>query len=94
MNNERCYFDVPGYAKRCNALSEKHCEGCSFYKTYYEAIEDQERAAELLRKNGLIPYQKGKIMTTRKITKRDENKEFFAELRAMDEQRMMEDTKQ
>ena len=67
MNDERCYFDVPGYAKRCNALSEKHCDGCSFYKTYYQAITDQEKAAEILKKKGLVPYQKGKIMTTRKL---------------------------
>ena len=73
MDKERCYFDMPGHAKYCMALSQKKCAGCSFYKTTYQARRDEERAYMMLVKKGLVPCQRDGIMTTRPL--RDYEKE-------------------
>lgn len=42
MNKERCAFDGED---RCNALKEKVCFGCGFYKTKEELAEGRDKAA-------------------------------------------------
>lgn len=44
MNN--CVFDN---GKKCIALSEKHCEGCKFYKTEEELNKARQKAKERIR---------------------------------------------
>lgn len=73
MNIDKmCAFEIPGRLKMCTALKEKHCEGCKFFKSREQARLDVEHAAEILKKKGLEPYQKGVIMTTRPAKKRNE----------------------
>ena len=39
----RCYY---AQGKKCSVLTRKHCEGCSFRKTYLEVVRDREKAKE------------------------------------------------
>lgn len=40
---DNCIFEK---GNECNALREKKCEGCSFYKTEAELIEGRRKAQE------------------------------------------------
>lgn len=82
---EKCYFELPGRSKRCAALSKKECEGCVFYKTPFEQMESVRHAAEILKKKGLEPYVKGKIMTTRPIKAKRDNQFSFDKYEAIEE---------
>ena len=63
-----CYFDR---GKRCEALTVKKCEGCTFRKTEFEYNKGIERAHEILKSKGLKAYLSDGVVTVKEIKKNE-----------------------
>lgn len=49
---ERCFADNITSGK-CDALTVKDCEGCAFYKTEAQVMEERRKSEERLKKLGI-----------------------------------------
>ena len=63
-----CYFDR---GKRCEALTVKKCEGCTFHKTEQEYNAGIERANEILKSKGLKAHLSDGAVTVKEIKKNE-----------------------
>ena len=59
-----CYFDR---GKRCEALTVKKCEGCTFRKTEQEYNAGIERANEILKSKGLKAYLSDGVVSVKEL---------------------------
>ena len=63
-----CYFDR---GKRCEALTVKKCEGCTFRKTEFEYNKAIERANEILKAKGFKSCIKDGVVSVKEIKKNE-----------------------
>ena len=63
-----CYFDR---GQRCDALTVKKCEGCTFRKTEQEYNAGIERANEILKAKGFKSCIKDGAVTVKEIKKNE-----------------------
>lgn len=63
-----CYFDR---GKRCEVLTVKKCEGCTFRKTEQEYNAGIERANEILKSKGLKAHLSDGVVTVKEIKKNE-----------------------
>ena len=59
-----CYFDR---GKRCEALTVKKCEGCTFRKTEFEYNKGIERANEILKAKGFKSCIKDGVVSVKEL---------------------------
>ena len=63
-----CYFDR---GKRCDALTVKECEGCTFRKTEWEYNKGIERANEILKNKGLKAHLSNGAVSVMEVHEND-----------------------
>ena len=63
-----CYFDR---GKRCEVLTVKKCEGCTFRKTEFEYNKGIEHANEILKAKGFESCIKDGVVTVKEIHKNE-----------------------
>ena len=63
-----CYFDR---GKRCEVLTVKKCEGCTFRKTEFEYNAGIELANEILKAKGFKSCIKDGVVTVKEIKKNE-----------------------
>ena len=63
-----CYFDR---GKRCEVLTVKKCEGCTFRKTEQEYTAGIERTNEILKSKGLKAYLSDGVVSVKEIKKNE-----------------------
>ena len=63
-----CYFDR---GKRCEVLTVKKCEGCTFRKTEHEYNKGIERANEILKAKGFKSCIKDGVVSVKEIKKNE-----------------------
>ena len=63
-----CYFDR---GKRCEVLTVKKCEGCTFRKTEFEYNKGIERANEILKAKDFKSCIKDGVVSVKEIKKHE-----------------------